>query len=367
MDNLKKTFKSKILNFYDNYEKEAELSFFLGGFVFDIFTLADVNDYFGIIQQVIYLSICAYILRYEITNNQEHKSRFEIVNTFWDYRMLILHFILGSLLSIYSLYFLLSSSFFGSLIFVIVMFTLMVLNELKIIQDGLFNIKVALFTLCLVCFFALLIPVFLGHIGLFPFIISIIITTLVIFFLYKNFKKKSAGIVPINKSFLFPSLATLSFFIMLYFLKLIPPVPISLKYIGVYHHVEKIKDQYILTHQRPWWKFWHNGDQLFYTSENDFIYVFAKISSPTGFSDKVILHWFQEDIRGNWLSTDKITMNIKGGRSGGFRGYAFKKNFSAGKWKVSVETTDEREIGRIYFSVQNSEIKNDGDFFTERI
>ncbi|MNT64341.1 hypothetical protein D3C72_2022330 [compost metagenome] len=44
-------------------------------------------------------------------------------------------------------------------------------------------------------------------------------------------------------------------------------------------------------------------------------------------------------------------MRITGGRKNGYRGFSTKANYTAGEWRISVETTDGREIGRIYFEV----------------
>jgi hypothetical protein len=49
---------------------------------------------------------------------------------------------------------------------------------------------------------------------------------------------------------------------------------------------------------------------------------------------------------------DSIPIRILGGRQEGFRGYGMKSNYQPGKWKVHVETTDGREIGRIYFTLE---------------
>jgi len=54
-----------------------------------------------------------------------------------------------------------------------------------------------------------------------------------------------------------------------------------------------------------------------------------------------------------WVLQDTIPIKIVGGREEGFRGYGVKTNYQPGKWKVEVETTDRREIGRIYFSVES--------------
>jgi hypothetical protein len=49
---------------------------------------------------------------------------------------------------------------------------------------------------------------------------------------------------------------------------------------------------------------------------------------------------------------DSIPIRIVGGREQGFRGYGLKSNYQPGEWKVQVETTDGREIGRVYFDLE---------------
>jgi hypothetical protein len=81
------------------------------------------------------------------------------------------------------------------------------------------------------------------------------------------------------------------------------------------------------------------------------VYVFFRIFSPTRFADQVLMRWFRKDADG-WQLTDSIPINIVGGREQGFRGYGVKANHQPGEWKVQVETTDGREIGRIYFRIE---------------
>ncbi len=84
------------------------------------------------------------------------------------------------------------------------------------------------------------------------------------------------------------------------------------------------------------------------------VYFFAQVYSPARFSDVLTLHWFFHDPRQGWVSSDRIPLKIVGGRKEGFRGYSFKKNYSPGDWRVKVETTDGREIGRIRFRLRTS-------------
>jgi hypothetical protein len=139
-------------------------------------------------------------------------------------------------------------------------------------------------------------------------------------------------------------------FLAFYLVKLIPPVPLSIPFIGVYHSVEKTEEVYRLSHERPVWRFWQHGDQEFLAQPGDKVYVFFRVFSPTRFSDQVLMRWYWKE-RG-WTLQDSIPIKIVGGREQGFRGYGFKSKYQPGEWKVQIETTDGREIGRVYFNLE---------------
>jgi hypothetical protein len=140
-------------------------------------------------------------------------------------------------------------------------------------------------------------------------------------------------------------------FLSLYVVRIIPPVPLSIPFIGVYHNVERQGDRFVLSHERPFWRFWDNGDQQFAAQPGDRVFVFFRVFSPTRFADQVLMRWYWRDAAGRWQLHDSIPINIVGGRAQGFRGYGMKSNYQPGEWKLQVETTDEREIGRVYFEV----------------
>jgi hypothetical protein len=140
-------------------------------------------------------------------------------------------------------------------------------------------------------------------------------------------------------------------FLGFYLFRLIPPVPLSIPFIGVYHHVERTEAGYRLSHERPSWRIWHNGDQEFLAQPGDKIFVFFRVFSPARFSDQVQMRWHWKDPARGWTLHDSIPIRIVGGREQGFRGYGVKSNYQPGEWKVQVETTDGREIGRVYFDL----------------
>src|SRR5690606_9582332 len=91
-----------------------------------------------------------------------------------------------------------------------------------------------------------------------------------------------------------------------YFAELTPPVPISIQYMGIYHDVSRVDGQYQLSYNRPFWKFWQNGDQTFLYTEGDRVFCFARIFSPGRFADKVIFVWEYAHPKNGWQVTDRI-------------------------------------------------------------
>lgn len=342
--------KQKFLEWYNRNEMKLQIAVFVFGFVLDYFT-ADESDLFTIIQQTVYLVAVAVILSFEhlveagafVLKNPESK--------FWQYRGLILHFILGSLLSLYSFFFLKSASIFNSIVFVLFLMLLLVANELPRVQKSGLNIKWALWVLCLFSYFTVLLPLLLGFVGWIPFVIAGAATSLCLYVHVRLMMKSQKNFADLKKSFLIPGLAVVGAFVLLYFLRLIPPVPLAVTHMGIYHQLEKKDGQFFLSHEKPWWKFWHEGDQDFYARPGDAIYFFAQVFSPAKFSDEVIIHWLYKDPKAGWTTSDKVRMSISGGRKEGFRGYSLKRNYQPGDWRVQVETTDGREIGRLYFEL----------------
>lgn len=359
---LMKNLKQQLTEYYEKNETKVDLGFFLGGFVFDIFTLASVDDPFSVLQQIVYLSVIGLLLCKEMTISLSGAPVTGAWQKIWSFRQLIMHFMLGSLLSIYSLFFLKSSSIFSSIIFVLVLMVLMVANELKRIQQGGLDLKLSLWVICLFSFFAMLTPVALGFVGIIPFVLAMILTILILYGIFRKLRRKVQNVAVLQKKWWIPSGSVLVVFLVFYLLGWVPPVPLSVQDMGIYHQIEKTEGKYILYHERPWWKFWQSGDQDFYAAPNDKIHFFAKIFSPARFSDAVILHWHYQDPRSGWQSTDRIPMKISGGRSQGYRGFAIKQNYSEGSWRVSVETTDGREIGRLYFNVIKAEVASTREF-----
>jgi hypothetical protein len=271
---------------------------------------------------------------------------------FYDYRTAIVHFFFGTLLNGYTLFFFKSSSLIVSFVFMIFMIGLLVVNESHRFKKSGIAFKFGLLSLCIFCYFAYVTPIVAGTIGTLVFLLSMFVGSVPLVMVgwwiqtYRPQLFERA-----KKQILVPMGLVLIGFLALYMVRLIPPVPLSIPFIGVYHSVERVPEGYKLGHERPWWRFWQNGDQEFHAHRGDKIFVFFRIFSPTRFSDEVHMRWYWKDNKLGWTMQDSIPIKIVGGREEGFRGFGTKSNYQPGEWKVQVETTDDREIGRVYFTL----------------
>src|SRR5690606_17853354 len=140
-------------------------------------TLGEIDDTFSIVQQVVYLLLIGCILYWDLLGQNRALQIPPRLQKIWELRPLVLHFILGSLLRIYSLFFLKGSSIFSSIVFVLFLMALMIANELKIVKESQLNIKMGLFVVCVFSFLSTLVPVLFGFVGIFPFLVTLLLSS----------------------------------------------------------------------------------------------------------------------------------------------------------------------------------------------
>jgi hypothetical protein len=351
------TLVQRLRLYYEQHARTLDIAAFVGGFLFDIITLSRVDVWTGMVQQVTYLTLIAAVLLQmfaEEGRSPRDSSRLSRVKRFYfEYRTPIVHFFLGALLSLYTLFFFKSSSLLVSFAFLLLLVTALLINEWKRFKALGLAFKFVLLSLCLLSFSAVVVPVFVGSVGTGVFLLSMAVGSAPVFAIdYWIRKLAPARVAQARRQMFVPFGLVLTAFLGLYSLRLIPPVPLSIPFIGVYHGVEKTPAGYRLLHETPAWRFWQHGDQHFLAQPGDKLHVYFRIFSPARFSDQVTMRWFWRPKGHGWILQDTIAIAIVGGRAEGFRGYGVKSKFQPGDWKVQVETTDAREIGRVYFSVE---------------
>jgi hypothetical protein len=349
--------------FYKRHERHGPAAFFVAGFLFDVLTLGRIDDPFTIFSQLVYLSIVSVVWRWELlsslSSHVEAKVRLGFLarwrDRFWRYHDEIVHFLYGSLLSAYTLFYFKSASLATSFVFMLVLAVLLVANELSRFQRSGPHLRLALLSLCWISYFSYVIPTLFGFVGWVPFTLAVGTGVLVIFALLKWTETGGSSALEVM-AFQLRKGRAIALIVALgltlaYAFRWLPPVPIAALEIGVYHHVEKVPGGfYQVRYVRPWYAIWQSGAQTFAARPGDKVHVFARVFAPGRFRDEIRVRWLKRGGRG-WEGTDSIPLSLVGGRDEGFRGFAFKQNYSPGLWRVQLETTEGREISRISFEV----------------
>ena len=171
---------STLLSLRERYEKFEPATFFVAGFGFDVLTLGRVDDLFSILQQSVFLLVLAWMLQLSfLVARVDGASPPKWFFKAWPYKDEIIHFLLGSLLSLYALFFFVSSSLAVSLWFLAVMFILLLLNEYFAVKGSRHYLTVGLFSLCVFSYLFYLIPVLTGSIAAWTFFLALFIGLLV--------------------------------------------------------------------------------------------------------------------------------------------------------------------------------------------
>ena len=337
--------------FYREHEPACTVGFFVAGFLFDTLAVGRIDKLHNIIHQAVYLSLCALFTTLEL---RERHGRFEPperLRTAWRYHAGATHFMLGTLLNIYTLFYFKSASVGASFLFLLILAALLAVNELKPFESSGTMLRMSLFSLCLVSYFTYLVPTLMGRIGSLPFLGSLAAAGACVGLLTWRLEARlPEHKAEVRRHVVYPFAAVAALFAALYFAKAIPPVPLSLSEIGIYHEVRREAGRFRLTSTRPRWKFWQRGDQAFLARPGDAIYCWVSVFSPTNFRESLEVHWRFREPDG-WGDPEKIVLPIAGGRDEGWRGFTVKAKHKPGRWRVEIVTSDGRELGRIALTV----------------
>lgn len=139
----------------------------------------------------------------------------------------------------------------------------------------------------------------------------------------------------------------------LYFLNIIPPIPLSIREAGVFHNVERSGATYVLTTEEESLLEKLLPGQTIHIRPGDPVYVFTSIFAPAELDATIVHHWqvYDEEMKA-WLTSSRLSFSISGGRESGYRGYSFKTQTQPGLWRVNVETERGQVLGQVRFFIE---------------
>ncbi len=136
----------------------------------------------------------------------------------------------------------------------------------------------------------------------------------------------------------------------LYFSNILPPIPLALKDIGIYHSVTRQGDTYVAAVEGGHWYERLRGVTVSVPPGGS-LTAYSSVFAPTKLATSIVHRW-ERYMNGQWVTVSTIPFGITGGRDGGYRGYSELTTLTAGEWRVSVETVRGQLIGRERFTVR---------------
>jgi len=271
------------------------------------------------------------------------------------YYPMAVQFLLGGLFSAYAIFYSRSATLTSTAIFFALLVVLLVGNEF--LRDRLSSLRLLVSLYALVCFafFTFFLPVMTGYMNAAIFLVGALLSAVVTFrvvqLVYRNnpdrSKREAIGVTA-------PAFTLIGLLVGFYFLNWIPPVPLSMKFGGMYREVQKQDDRFMLSFDREWYQIWKRSQSPFPADEP--IYCFTAVFAPVALNTTVYHHWyFRTNSDRPFIHADKIPIKITGGREGGYRAYTFKQRLDPGDWRVDVETEDGRVVGQVSVVVAERE------------
>lgn len=347
--------------------------FFLAGVTYDTVTLSRIDRLSDNLILLLYLVLLGWLIvlkgRRAMASIQGedsecppgafHNLRTRVV----PYVPMAIQFLLGGLFSAYTIFYFKSSSFGTTAIFFALLVGLLVANEF--LRNRLSSIKllISLYTVVCFSFFTFFLPVLVRYMNAFIFLLgaflSLAVTLWVVELIYKRHPT-----IPKKEKILTstPAVLLIGVLVGFYYMNWIPPVPLSLKFGGMYHQITKEDGAYQLSYaQGTWYQFWKRSDDQF--GEKESAYCFTAVFAPIDLRTTIVHHWQRRSAQGGqsreYSTVDRIPISISGGRAGGFRAYTVKKRLDPGEWRVTVETHDGRVVGRVDFLVEKHRAHED--------
>jgi Protein of unknown function (DUF2914) len=365
-----KSLKQRLQSFRERHARAEMALFFAAGFIFDVVTLDRIDNWANLAQQGGYLLALGLILaleqRYRIGGGTPPRG----LRLVWRFREDAAHFLLGSLLSAYALFFLRSASGISAVFFMAFIFGLLVANELPRFRKMGPVVRFALYSLSLTAYFGYLLPVVFGRLEAWLFVLAAAFSAGPFYVFFRLALRWGAAHGSATRQVVAPAAIVQALLLALYFAGAIPPVPLALQYLGVYHDVRNLRGEFQLHHQRPSWKLWQHGDQTFLERPGDKVFVFARVFAPMTVEKgdlPIHFHWFFDHPERGWIPQGSWTYgNLRGGRAEGFRIFATRSDPQPGRWRVEVRAPDGRELGSIAFTVISDESLETRVFRVER-
>ncbi len=342
---------AELIHWYERYVSPIAL---IVGFLLDSFVFLDrVDVIFGNILLLTYL-VLAGVAIVLLNVVEAGRAQYPIMLRIAPFLPVVIQLFFGALFSGYLSLYSRSAGVAVSWVFVLVLAFLLIGNERFRTLYQKLPFQLSIYFTALYSFLIFFLPLIFKQIGPMMFllagVLSLVIITLVITLLRKLVRER---FLETQVTTMRSIAAIVVVFNMLYFMNLIPPLPLALKEGGMYHRVVRTEGAYRLSGElQSFGVRYLSMPATLHLAAGEPAFVFTAVFAPSGLSTVLRHEWqFFNETTDSWETRSDVRFTITGGRDGGFRGYSQKQNLEEGAWRVNVLTEHGQIIGRIRFGV----------------
>jgi hypothetical protein len=211
--------------------------FFAAGFLFDTLAVGRIDEAWTLLQMAAYLAVLATLMLMEERHRAGLFSPPWLLARAWRFAEDAIHFLFGTLLNVFTLFYLKSTSGLLSLLFLVFLGALLVVNELPRFRKRGPMVRFALLSMCLTTYLALLLPVLLGFLSRWLFVAAVVLSCAALAGLLRSLPRGTDDTWSMGERMAGPAFGMQALLVIAYFAGIIPPVPLSVQYMGIYHEV----------------------------------------------------------------------------------------------------------------------------------
>ncbi len=328
---------------------------FLGGFLTDILLLNRIDDVFDNAVLLFHATVAT------VSLVSLYASLAERFGERWSPRILrlasiMMQYSFGGLFSGMLIFYGRSGDIAASWPFLLCIAAAIAGNELIHDRGRRLVFNILAYFVGLFSYIVLVVPVFTGYMGPFVFLLSGCGALAIVYVLVGVLRKIIPRYMYLHtRQLVFVVTGTFVVLNGLYFMNIIPPIPLSLKELTIAHSVIRYPQtgQYELKVEPiPWWNVYEKWRPTIHPSTGS-VACYSSVFAPTKIKTEIFHQWdYYDDSTGDWVERFRISYPITGEASDGYRGYTTSQNFTNGLWRCSVKSARGQLLGHKTFVVE---------------
>lgn len=340
------------------HERQISALSLAGGFAFDSMTFGRIDHAITQAVFIVYLLVAGITIAvlHGLESRPDGKKPSDKTRTIL---VAITQFALGCLLSGFCVFYIRSASLTSSWPFLLAMLAIFIGNEYMRRYHARLVFSALLLYFALYSYAIMLVPVVSGRMGPRWFIASGVVAVVVFFFFMQALKRLGHDRYRGARMQVFAGMVTITAFLnAAYFLRVLPPLPLVLTQVGVYHDVKRDGANFEASaeDEPPEWEALFGTRPILHVQPGSKLYLYTAVFAPRGLHTRIVHDWQWLSPGKGWQTQQRVRVEITGGREDGFRFYTTKSAVKPGQWQVNILTGDGRSVGRVRFAVEEQAV-----------